>query len=143
MGDNLEPVRQSFLQWIFMALGLKYTLLLPLAAFVAFVLTLVILLRGRGPMAAAALIFIVPMPFVIGIYGAIEGQIAVYQVIAATAVQPKPSELAEGTSMALATPMVGMLLMVPAYLLATAGLIVRSLMAGLERRSETKLPGNW
>lgn len=94
-------------------------------------------------MAAAALIFIVPMPFVIGIYGAIEGQIAVYQVIAATAVQPKPSELAEGTSMALATPMVGMLLMVPAYVLATVGLIVRSLMAGSERLSETKLPGNW
>lgn len=142
MGDNLEPVRQSFLHWIFMALGVKYTLLLPLAAFIAFVLTLIVLLRGKGPMAAAALFFIVPMPFLIGIYGAIEGQIAVYQVIAATAVQPKPSELAEGTSMALVAPMVGMLLMIPAYALAIAGLIVRSLMAGSERLSETKLPGN-
>lgn len=142
MGDNLEPVRQSFLQWIFMALGLKYTLLLPLAAFVAFVLTLIVLLRGKGPMAAAALIFIVPMPFLIGIYGAIDGLISVYQVIAATAVQPKPSELAEGTSMALAAPMVGMLLMIPAYTLATVGSIVRSLMAGSERLSESRLAGN-
>lgn len=92
MGDNVGPAGQSFLHWIFMALGLKYTLLLPLAA--------------------------------------------------ATTSQPKPSELAEGTSMALVAPMVGMLLMIPAYALATLGLIVRSLMAGSERLSETRLPGN-
>ncbi|HJT35378.1 MAG TPA: hypothetical protein VJ783_25355 [Pirellulales bacterium] len=142
MGDNLEPVRQSFLQWILMALGLKYTLLLPFAAFIAFVLALIVLLRGKGPMAAAALFFIVPMPFLIGIYGAIEGLISIYQVIAAAAAQPKPSELAEGTSMALVAPMVGMLLMIPTYALATVGMTVRSLVASSERPSETRLPSN-
>lgn len=122
------PAPESFLTWVFRALGLKYSVLLPLAAIVAFVLTLVVLLRGKGPMAAAALVFIVPMPFFVGLYGGIDGLIAIYTIIAASAAQPKPSELAEGTSMALAAPMIGMLLMAPAYLLAMVGLFVHSMM---------------
>src|SRR5581483_5717516 len=99
---------------------------------VAFVLSLVIVFRGRGPLAGAALVFVVPMPFFIGLYGALEGAIAMYSVIAATVVQPKPSELAYGTSLALAAPLVGTLLMAPAYLVATVGSFVRSLTAAAE-----------
>ncbi len=55
------PAPESFLTWILRALGLRYSLLLPLAALVALLLTLVVLLRGKGPMAAGALILIVPM----------------------------------------------------------------------------------
>ncbi|HEX5447394.1 MAG TPA: hypothetical protein VFW87_26505 [Pirellulales bacterium] len=125
--------------WVFRALGLKYSLLLPLAALVALLLTLVVLLRGKGPMAAGALVLIVPMPFFVGLYGGIDGLIAIYTVIAASAIQPKPSELAEGTSMALAAPMIGMLLMAPAYVLAMVGLIVRSMVAPKDLK-DLKLP---
>ncbi|MGH7193206.1 MAG: hypothetical protein ACREJM_06680 [Candidatus Saccharimonadales bacterium] len=129
MGDDFLPVPESFLTWVFRALGLKYSVLLPLAALVAFVLTLIVLLRGKGPMAAAALVFFVPMPFFIGLYGGIDGLITTFSVIAACAGQPKLSDLADGASMALAAPMTGMLLMAPAYALAIVGLIVRSLVA--------------
>jgi hypothetical protein len=67
------------------------------------------------------------MPFLVGIYGAIEGAIEMYQVVAAISTQPKPSELASGISMALATSMVGMLLMAPAYAVAVVGLFIRTM----------------
>ena len=133
MGDEFQPVRESYLHFVFTALGIKYSVLLSGAALVAFALTLVVLLRGKGPMAGAALFFIVPMPLLIGLYGGIDGLISTYTIIAATSVQPKPSELAYGISLSLVAPMMGMLLMVPAYLLAMIGLIIRSLSATFER----------
>lgn len=127
MEPDIAPIRESYLHWLFMALGLKYTVLLPLAGLVAFVLALILVVRGRAPLAGAALFFVVPMPFLIGIYGAIEGTIEMYQVVGLMSTQPKPSELAHGISMALATPMVGMLLMVPAYAVAVIGLLIRAM----------------
>lgn len=131
--QDFEPVRQSYLQFLYSALGIKYTLLLPLAGLAAFVVTLIVVIRGKGSLAGVTLLFIVPAPFFIGLYGALEGTVASYQVIAASAVQPKPSELAQGISMALVTPMIGLLLMVPAYATATIGLLVRSLSASADR----------
>jgi hypothetical protein len=122
-----EPVRQSYLMWFFSALGWRYTLLLPLAGLLAFVLTLLVVTRGKGAAQVGALLFIVPLPVLVGIYGVVEGLIASYQVIAMTSISPKPSAIAEGVSMSLVTIMVGMVLATPSYLLAVAGLIVRSL----------------
>jgi MotA/TolQ/ExbB proton channel family len=133
MEGDLEPVRQSYLHWLCMALGLKYSLLLPLAALLAFILTLIVVVRGKGPLAGAALVFIVPMPLFIGLYGAIEGVIAMYAVIANSTTQPKPSQLANGISMALATLWVGTLLMAPSYVVAMFGLFVRSLVGNSDR----------
>jgi hypothetical protein len=113
-----------------MALGPKYIVLLGLGGLLAFVLTLIVVLRGRGPMAGAALVFIVPIPFFIGLYGAVDGAIASYTIIANSVLQPKPSEIAQGFSLALATPLVGMLLMAPSYALAMFGLMARSLADG-------------
>lgn len=128
MEPEIAPVRETYLHWLYMALGIKYTLLLPLAALVSFVVALIIVVRGRGPLAGAALLFIVPMPFLVGIYGAIEGAIEMYQVVAAISTQPKASEMARGISMTLATPLVGMLLMVPAYAVAVVGLFIRAMI---------------
>jgi hypothetical protein len=124
---DAEPVRQSMLYWYYSALGLKYSLLLPFVAFVAFLLTLVIVFRGKGSLAGVALVFIVPLPVLIGIYASVEGAIAMYQVVAGSTVEAKSSELAQGISMSLASTWVGMFLTAPSYLVAMFGLAARAL----------------
>jgi hypothetical protein len=57
MPPELGPApAQSFLSWILVALGFKYAILLPASALLGFVLTLVIVARGKGPMAGVALV---------------------------------------------------------------------------------------
>ena len=121
------PGAQSLLSWMFSALGIGYGILLPLAGLVCFLLVLVVVLRGRGPLAAAALILIVHVPLLIGLFAAFQGAIASFTVIATSASTPKPSELAAGISTALFAPLVGVLFMVPAYATAALGALVRSL----------------
>ena len=96
-----EPVQQSLLPWLVMALGPLYLIVLPLVGLVSFILALVIVMRGRGPRAAASLLLIVNAPLLIGVFAAIQGTLASYRVIAMSAMTPKPAELAVGISMAL------------------------------------------
>lgn len=53
----------------------------------------------------------------VGLLGTVDGMVASFQVIAASTTQPKPSELAQGISMALITTLVGLWLAIPAILL--------------------------
>jgi hypothetical protein len=94
---------------------------------VCFLLALIIVIRGNGPMAIAALILIVHVPLLIGIFAAIQGAIASYTIIAMGGAAPKPSEVAAGISTALVAPLVGILLMVPGYATAALGAFIRSL----------------
>ena len=128
MNQEVEPVQQSFLNWMMAALGFNYAILLALAALAAFVLASIIVVRGRGPMAGVALVFIVPVPMLIGIFAAIQGAMSTYIVIATSGATPKPSELATGISMALVAPLAGMLLMVPSFAVAAIGCFVRALL---------------
>ena len=125
--DSAVRPRQSFLIWFIGSLGWKYTLLLPLAALVSFVLTAALVMAGKGRTTGAALVFIVPLPLVIGLFGTLEGAVSSFMVIAMSDTAPKPAMIAEGISTSLVTPMVGMLLMAPSYLLAVVGLTVRAL----------------
>jgi hypothetical protein len=128
MPANAEFVQQSYLSWMFASLG-AYALLLPLAGLLCFLLALVLVVRGKGPMAAASLILIVHVPLLIGVFAAIHGGIASYMVIAASSTTPKPSEVAAGISTALVAPLIGMMLMVPGYATAAVGGFIRSLAA--------------
>ncbi len=119
--------QQSMLSWVFSALGFPYVVLLPLAGLFSFVLALVIVIRGKGPMAAASLILIVHTPMLIGIFAALRGIMASYQVIAMSAATPKPSDVALGVSTAMVASVVGMILMVPGYAAAALGAFIRSL----------------
>lgn len=114
---------------MFSALGLSYVILLPLAGLLCFVLALILVLRGKGPMAVASLILIVHIPLLIGVFAAIQGAMASYTVIAMSSASPKPSEVAAGISTALVAPMVGMLFMIPGYVTAALGSFVRSFVA--------------
>jgi len=131
--QEFMPIQPSLLDPTLHALGPKYVVLLGVAALVAFLLTLIVVVRGRGPMAAAALVFIVPLPLLVGVFGALEGVMSYWSVIAASSTAPKPSELAAGIAMALVAPMAGMLLMAPSYALALLGSLVRSFLAPADR----------
>jgi hypothetical protein len=133
-----EVVQQSWLNWFFSSLGFGYALLLPAVALICFVLTLIVVIRGRGPMAAAAIVLVVPTPFLIGIVAGLRGGIASYAVIAMSSTPPKPAEVAAGISTALIAPFVGLLLMAPSYLVAVAGTLIRSiLIRGLGEAGES------
>lgn len=122
-----EMQSESFLMWFIGALGWKYALLLPGSALLSFVLTAVLLGVGKGRTTGAALVFIVAIPFLVGLFGMFDGLMASFMVIARSTVAPKPSEYAQGMSMSISTPLLGMLLMVPSYLLATVGLSIKAL----------------
>ena len=140
--DFTQSVQQSSLTWFFSSLGWKYTLLLPMAGLFSFVVVLVLILRGKGPAMVGALVFLVPLPFFIGVFGVVDGLAASFQVIAMSDVAPKPSRLANAISMSLVSAWVGMFLSVPGYLLAVAGLIIRSFgvdSQGMHRAVSAKL----
>ncbi len=120
---------ENFLMWLISALGWKYMLLLPASALLSFVLTAVLVVAGKGRTTGAALAFIVAIPFLIGLFGMFDGLMASFMVIARSPTYPKPSVIAAGVSMSIVTPLLGMLLMVPSYLLATVGLSVRALQS--------------
>jgi hypothetical protein len=120
---------QSMLGWVFQSLGIIYTLMLLLVTGISFTVTLILVIRGRGPLCGAALLLIVPMPFLVGIFGALDGAIRSHMVIAASTVAPNPAEVAAGTSTALVTPLVGLFLMAPSYLLASGGMFLRAMIA--------------
>ena len=122
--DEAQP--QSLLAWFWTALGPMYLGLLPLAGLISFVLALVIVLRGRGGMSSTALLLVVPLPFLVGIFGAIHGLISSYSVIAAGGSTVKAAEVASGISLSLVAPLLGMLLMAPSYIVALVGSLVRS-----------------
>ncbi len=126
MAEDFEPVRQSYLVWMISALGWRYSLLLPLAGLSAFAGVLFLVLRGKGPAMVGALILIVPLPFLVGVVGVLDGMLSSFQVIGASDLAPKPSAIATAVSMSLFSAWVGLLFSVPSYLAAVFGLITRS-----------------
>jgi hypothetical protein len=127
MQPELGPVQQSFLSWMLTAVGFKYATLLAISALVSFVLTLIAVVRGKGPMAGVALVLIIPLPLLIGVFAAIEGGISGFQLIAMRGVEPAPGQVAELVSTLFAAPMAGMALMAPSYILAICVSLVRSI----------------
>ena len=128
-----EPVQQSLLSWMVNALGFPYFILIPAAGLLAFLLALLIVFKGNGPMASVALVLVVHVPLLIGVFAALQGGIAAYTVIAMSAATPKPSEVPAGIPAALVAPFVGMLMMAPGYAVAALGALIRCIAAGTDR----------
>lgn len=127
MMPDAELTRRSLVECMFLALGPFYGTLLPLSGLLAFVLVLILVVRGKGPMAVAALIFIVHVPFLIGVYGTVQGLVVAFSVLAGSPLAPEPSELVVAFWTSLFALLVGILVMVPAYLTAIIGTFVRAL----------------
>jgi hypothetical protein len=116
---------ESYVGWMIRSMGLIGLLVLGSGMF-CFILTLFIVIRGQGPWACAALVLFVPIPLLLGLFGTVQGLIASLQVIAATSVSVKTSEIADGVASSLFNPMLGLVMMAPSYLVATLGSIFRS-----------------
>lgn len=125
--EAFAPPQESLLRFYYSALGLRYSVMLPLSAIVGFVLVVVILKRGRGPLASAALLISLSLPLLVGLHGALDGLFLGFHMIAVSDTQPKPSEIAQAWSMALVAPLLGMMLVGPSLLAALVGSVVRSL----------------
>ena len=117
--------QQSFLMWVFHSLGF-FSVLLMLALMFSFAITLLLVWRVRGGWAIAGLMFVVPIPLWVGILGTILGYIQAYRVIAMSASAPDPAMLAHGLSTAMVSSYVGAVLVIPNFLLAVIGSVVRS-----------------
>lgn len=87
-----------------------------------------------------------------GLLGTVDGMVASFQVIARSSTTPKPSELAQGISMALVTTLIGLWLAIPAILafnlmknrqtklLLEAGVISENLMKRFQGVGGTATP---
>ena len=120
-----DLARETTLEWTFRMLGPFYGIVLPLAGLLSFVLVLILLLRGRGPLSAASLVLIVHIPLLIGVFAAIGGVIHTCTVIHGVA--PILAEVAIGISASLFAPRVGMIAMMPGYVAAVIGSFIRAI----------------
>lgn len=124
----VAPVAQtSYLLWLYRALGVRFAFLLPAAALLSFVLVLLVLLKGKDRTIGPCLVLIVPLPFLVGIYALFDGLVASFQVISASQLAPKPTEIYEGLAMSFVAPYLGMFLTLPGYCAAVIGLLIRTL----------------
>lgn len=129
---------ESILVVIYHALG-YYLLVLPVASYVAFYLTLKILRQGQGPLAASLLLLIVPAPLLIGLFGGWQGAVRAFATTAPPgAVQSQ--EIFYGLGMAMFPPFLGLLLTMPAYAFAIAGTFSRSLSGEIPSSVRTGSP---
>lgn len=129
--DAGEPVvQQSYLAWMFMALGPLYGLVLPLSGFALFVGACLVVGLNRRPAVIASFLVFLPVPLLIGIFGSVHGMIASLSVVAASASEPEMGRwMAEGWATALFSTLVGFLVSAPAYAVLSLGLFLRTLAA--------------
>lgn len=125
--EYAAPRNESMVLWLLRSLGWRYGLGLAFLGSVSFALSLLVVIRG-GPYAGSALVFLVAMPLLFGLMGVIDGLMGSFTVMAHSSSAPKASEIAEGVSLSLVSAMAGIWAAAPAFLVATIGLLVRTLV---------------
>ncbi|MEM9587918.1 MAG: hypothetical protein AAGA03_11620, partial [Planctomycetota bacterium] len=80
--NEVEAEPLTFLEMVAQALGPVYGLAMVTSGFVCCLLALLILIRGRGPLASAALILVVPVPFLIGLTAGFQGCLQSFLLVA-------------------------------------------------------------
>lgn len=109
------PPPRSFLAWMLIdILGVR-GLVIALAAVLAFALTLVLVRRGRGRLVGAALVLIVPLPFVVSLIGAMD---AAAVTCAGLGSDLKLVDVADSIARAVFCPLMGMVCSSPAFIVA-------------------------
>lgn len=129
-GETAEEIHPpSTFIWMIGCLGWRYAAILPLAGLTSFVLTSVLLAKGKGQATGAAITFVVAIPVLIGLIGMFDGILSSLMMMSSS---PKPSVVAEAVATGLIAPLMGLLLAAPSYLLATVGLTIRALREGCQ-----------
>ena len=132
-----DAAPQSLLSFFMASLGPIYCVLLPLAAILSLLFSILLIARGRGPLVSAALILVAFTPILIGCFASLTGLLDALRVVAMSGTTPKPATLAMGYSTALVSLVVGILCAVPSLAIGTLGSITRALTARQPTANET------
>lgn len=124
-----EQVQESMASWLIHSAGFLGLLIL-LTSLIVFLAALIVVFASRRPAMIAACFPWLLLPLWLGCLGAFWGSLQSFMVIAQSEVAPKPSELAEGVSVALVSPLLALVLTFPGYLILTVGLFLRTVAAG-------------
>jgi hypothetical protein len=128
MDEELDfmPPQQSLLVWLFRALGIRYSFLIPFYALLAFVLAALAIWRFKTPYLTVVLLAVVPLPFYCGAIGVIDGLVASFQVMSFSGGTIPLSYVADSAAVSLVSAQVGLVLSLPLYVIAVVALCLRS-----------------
>lgn len=113
-----------------------YVWLLPLVALVSFILVAVVLLKGKGTFAAAAIALLLPLPIWMGFLAMIDWLIISAGVIEQAGVEPEWSAVFGSLAAAISGLWYGVVLAAPAFAMTTTVVITRAIRAGQLPKSE-------
>ncbi len=122
--------RMSLLQWAFMSLGWFYTLLFLVVGLGLFLGAVVVVIAARRPAVIAAYLPFLALPLLLGVWATAEGMIRSWAVIAYSTTTPSPSEMAQGYSTALFSILAGVMATMPALMVTSIGLFLRTMLHG-------------
>ncbi len=123
-----DPRMEPYFVWMIRCLGL-YGLLTLLSGVALFIGACVLVCVTRRPAVLAAYLVFLPLPFLIGLAGALKGCVASFEVFARSGVEPKSSEILMGVTESLLTPMMALTVTFPSYLVIAFGLFIQVLLA--------------
>jgi len=129
---DAEPMEVSVM-WGLRLLGPFYSILLLLTGVTCFLLVVVLVVRGKGSIAAAPLLLIAHLPLLIGLFAAVHGGILDYLEIATNGDPPRPATMGSAIARPLVALLGGMLMTFPGYLAATVASFVQAIKATSER----------
>ena len=131
------PNRQSYLQWYFGTLGIPTLLVIVVAALLAMALMLVVFLRGRGPAVPAAILFLLPLPLIVGAIALVGGTLSYYRELGeSTTGRVDPGGLSYGFIAAMQASSC----FCPTLVLSVVLLMILGFRGSSGRRSDPKEP---
>lgn len=116
----------SFLGWIFLEVLGFYGLMIFVAAALSFVLTWILIRRGRGHLMGTSLVLIVPFPFLVSLIGALAAAGVVGIDLGNRLL---PIDIANDIARAIFGPIIGLMFMIPSFVLALVNMYRRATTA--------------
>jgi hypothetical protein len=124
-----EGPAEPYVVWVIKCLGGVGLLILLSSAALFIGACLVVALARRPAVIASYLVFLV-FPPLLGVWGAINGIIQAFAVIARADVVLKQTEIIRVVVEALVIPSTALALTIPSYLVIACGLFLRTILAG-------------
>src|SRR4051812_17513621 len=112
----MNNANSSLLLWLAQSVGSVGLALLLIVTMISFGLAILVISRGKSRSSGIALLAIVPMPLFAGLFLPMNGIINAATTISLSTTPVKSTEIAEGFTVMLATPLAGALFTLPVYL---------------------------